>query len=107
MLLHVNVTGCAGCASTAGLCCVGAASVGGGAAAGCTVTLADFVDVPRMPVIVTSVFAVTADVATEKLAEVAPAGTSTIPGGDATRLVVDSVTVTPPAGAAALSSTVP
>src|SRR5262249_18490939 len=56
---------------------------------------------------VTGVFAVTVDVVTVKLAELAPAGTVTIGWGRATRLLVESVTVTPPAGAGPLRNTVP
>src|SRR5499426_3520008 len=56
---------------------------------------------------VTGVFAVTVDVVTVKLAEAAPAGTVTIGWGRATRLLVESVTVTPPASAGPLRNTVP
>src|SRR5262249_48420483 len=56
---------------------------------------------------VTGVFAVTADVVTVKVAEVWPAGTVTIGWGRAIRLLVASVTVTPPAGAEPLKNTVP
>ena len=56
---------------------------------------------------VTGVFAVTVDVVTVKPAEVAPAGTFTTGWGLATRLLVESVTDAPPAGAGPLRSTVP
>src|SRR5262245_58727766 len=56
---------------------------------------------------VTGVFAVTVDVVTVKPADVAPAGTFTTGWGLATRLLVDSVTEAPPAGAGRLRSTVP
>src|SRR4029077_1911942 len=60
-----------------------------------------------MAVMVTGVFAVTVDVVTVKPAEVAPAGTFTTGGGLATRLLVESVTDAPPAGARPLRRTVP
>jgi len=80
---------------------------GGGAAPARTVRLAVGAAVPNCAVMVTGVFAVTVDVVTVKLAEAAPAGTVTIGWGRATRLLVESVTVTPPAGAGPLKNTVP
>ena len=47
------------------------------------------------------------DVFTVKLALVAPAGTNTLEGTRAAPLLLESATVTPPAGAGALSLTVP
>ena len=81
--------------------------VGGGAAPRVTVSATDLLVLPRMAVMVTGVFAVTVDVVTVKPAEVAPAGTFTTGWGLATRLLVDSVTDAPPAGAGPLRSSVP
>lgn len=49
----------------------------------------------------------TAVVVTVKAAVAIPAGTRTLPGTDANELLLDSATEMPPAGAAALSVTVP
>src|SRR5262245_44125618 len=84
----------------------GVPGVGGGAPAK-TVRLADRAVAPNEAVMVTGVFVDTADVVTVKLAELEPAGTRTTGCGFATRLLVASVTDTPPAGAAPLRSTVP
>ena len=54
-----------------------------------TVRLADWLALPTMAEMATTVFAVTVDVVTGKLAEVWPAGTVTTPGGLATRLLVE------------------
>ena len=51
--------------------------------------------------------AVTACVLIEKLALLAPAGMVTLAGGLAALLLLESATCAPPAGAAALSVTVP
>ena len=51
--------------------------------------------------------AVTACVLTVKLALLAPAGMVTLAGGLAALLLLESATCAPPAGAAALSVTVP
>ena len=72
-----------------------------------TVKLAEVDAAPTKAVIVTRVSLVTADVGMGKLAEICPAGTITIGGGLATRLLVDNVAVIPPAGAALLTKTVP
>jgi hypothetical protein len=70
-----------------------------------TVMVADLL-VPYVPVIVTGVFVVTADVVIVKLREVWPAGTVTVPGTCADVLLVESVTTAPPDGAAPLNVTV-
>jgi hypothetical protein len=62
---------------------------------------------PPVAVIVTAVDAVTDDVAIANAALVAPCGTDTLAGTVAAALLLDSVTVAPPAGAAALNVTVP
>jgi hypothetical protein len=49
----------------------------------------------------------TMDVFTVKVALVAPAGTNTLEGTRAEPLLLESMTVAPPAGAGALSATVP
>lgn len=51
--------------------------------------------------------AITPEVVILKVAEVLPAGTVTVDGTCASALLLASVTVTPPAGAAPLSVTVP
>src|SRR5215468_6896555 len=105
--LQSNRIGWATLARSAGLMRLGVPGVGGGAALGVTVRAADLLTPPRMPVMVTGVFAVTVDVVTVKPAEVAPAGTFTTGWGLATRLLVESVTDAPPAGAGPLRRTVP
>src|SRR4051794_29282275 len=81
---------------------------GGGVFACVTVKVADLVMLPANAVIVTGVFAVTADVVTVKFACVWPAGTLTIGGGWATAgFPVESVTDRPPLGAAEVRATVP
>ena len=106
-LLQSNRIGCATLARSAGLTRLGVPGVGGGAAPRVTVRPTDLLALPRKAVMVTGVFAVTVDVVTVKPAEVAPAGTFTTGWGLATRLLVESVTDAPPAGAGPLRSTVP
>src|SRR5262245_57880597 len=80
---------------------------GGGGLPASTVIVADRVVVPRIPVMVAVVFAVTANVVMVNAADVWPAGTVTMPGARATdALLVDSVTVVPPEGAGPLNVTV-
>src|SRR5262245_391306 len=105
--LQSNRIGWATRARSAGLTRLGVPNVGGGAVALVTVKAADLLTPPRLPVMVTGVFAVTVEVVTVKPAEVAPAGTLTTGWGLATRLLVASVTDAPPAGAGPLRSTVP
>lgn len=105
--------------SAAGLICDGAAkvaagvgvAVGGGVGVGAvprvTVRLADCDALPTIAVMVTTVFAVTAEVVTVKFADVCPAGISTTGGGFATRLLVESVASIPPDGAGLFRNTVP
>ena len=84
-----------------------AGGVGDGGAPAVTVRLAEVV-VSKNAVMVTDVLFPTANVVIVKLAEVCPPGTLTIPGTVATaRLLVESVTEIPPAGAGALKNTVP
>jgi hypothetical protein len=78
------------------------------AVAGTTVSAADRVTPPDVAEIVTTVVDVTALVVTTNPTVVAPAGTVTLAGtAAASVLLLDRVTTTPPAGAAALSVTVP
>ena len=85
----------------------GGVGEGGGGAPAVTVRFAEVV-VSKNAVMVTAVLFPTVNVVTVKLAEVCPPGTVTIPGTVATaRLLVESVTEIPPAGAGALKNTVP
>ena len=77
-------------------------------AGGVTVSTADLVTPLKDAEIVTAVEAVTGLVPTVKLAPKAPAGTITQTGTVATQgLLLESVTVAPPAGAAPFRVTVP
>ena len=109
--LQSNRIGCATVARSAGLNRLGVPGVpgpgGGGAAPASTVKLVVGAAGANIAEIVIRVLAVTVDVATVKVAEVAPVGTDTIGCGRAIRLLVESVTVTPPAGAGLLRNTVP
>ena len=81
---------------------------GGGGDAGVTVSDADAVAPPKLPVIVTGVEAPTAFVAIVKLALVAPAGTVTLAGTVAAPvLLLESDTAAPPLGAALFNVAVP
>ena len=98
-------------ASAAGEMSEGAGGVAEGVGLGggpeVTVRLAETV-VSKNAVMVTDVLFATAKVVTVKLADVCPAGTLTTPGTVATdKLLVASVTETPPAGAGELRNTVP
>src|SRR5262245_33899528 len=95
-----------GVASFAGLTNDGVPGVDDGAP-GVTVKTAERLATAAMAGIVTCVFADSRVVVTVKLAEVWPSGTVIAPGGVATRLLVESVTETPPAGAGVLRNTVP
>jgi len=75
--------------------------------AGVTVSVAVRVTLPATAVIVTGVEAVTVVVAMEKVALVAPCATVTLAGTVAAALLSLSETAKPPAGAAAVSVTVP
>jgi hypothetical protein len=77
------------------------------AADGVTVRVAVRVMPPAFAVIVTGVDVVTALVGIAKVALVAPCATDTLAGTVAAVLLSDSATVNPPAGAAAVSVTVP
>ena len=76
-------------------------------AGGVTVRVAVRVTPPALAVIVTGVDVVTALVAIAKVALVAPCATDTLAGTVAAVLLSDSATVSPPAGAADVSVTVP
>jgi len=83
-----------------------AACPGGGC--GVTVSGADFVAPPNVPAIVTTVDALTAVVVTLNVALFAPAATVTVAGTlTIIVLLLESVTLAPPAGAAAVSVAVP
>lgn len=90
----------------AGLISAGAPGVGGGAG-GVTVRVAVRLTPPKLAVIVTGVEAVTLDVVMANVAVVAPAATVTEGGTAAALPLLESMTAAPPAGAAALSVTVP
>ena len=101
-----NATGCAGVAPLAGDSSVGAAGVGGGAAAAFTVS--DVLALNRSSaVIVTAVSALTDAVAIAKVADVAPAGTVTLAGTLAAPFELNNWTTAPPDGAAPWSVAVP
>ena len=72
-----------------------------------TVIVADFVVVPTIAPIVTTVFVVTADVAIGKVTDVWPGAILTAPGGLATELLVVNVAEIPSGGAGEFKSTVP
>jgi hypothetical protein len=75
--------------------------------AGLIVSVAVWETPLRMPVMVTLVTAPTALVVTLKVAVVAPAGTVTLAGVTAEKLLSDRVTAAPPAGATPFKVTVP
>lgn len=74
---------------------------------GVTVSTADWTEFPEEPVIVALVTAVTGDVDTVNVAVVAPAAITTLGGTLAETLLLDSVTRSPPAGAAPFRVIVP
>src|SRR5262249_29883188 len=76
------------------------------AAAGVSVNDPDWLPFPNVPVTVTTVLCVTADVVIVKVADVWPAGTVTNGGACAIVLLVAIVTDAPPGGAAPVSVTV-
>jgi len=81
---------------------------GGGGGGGLTVSTAVREAPPKVPEIVTGVAAVTAVVVIEKFALSAPAATVTLAGTPATVvLLLDSVTIAPPVGAAVVNVAVP
>ena len=81
--------------------------VGVGAAPGVSVRVAERLVLPAAAEIVTTVFAVTAVVVTEKFADVWPAGTVTTACGVAARLSVNNVASIPPDGAGLFRKMVP
>jgi hypothetical protein len=96
------VTGCNGVAPEAGASSVGAAGAGG-----VTVSVA-VRDVPaNVLVMLAEVEVATEEVVIVNFALVAPAATVTLAGTLTTAELSDSVTIVPPAGAAALRVTVP
>jgi hypothetical protein len=86
---------------------VTAAPGGGGADAGFTVSTAVRATAANVAEMVADVEVVTDVVVTVKVALVAPAGTVTLAGTEAALELSESDTAAPPAGAAALSDTVP
>lgn len=76
-------------------------------ARGFNVRIAVFEVAPRVAVTVTEVDVVTAAVCREKLAMVAPVGTSKVAGRVAEEGLAERLTVVPPAGAGPVSVTVP
>ena len=74
---------------------------------GATVSVAVWVSVPRVAVIVTPTFEVTVDVVIVKLAEVAPSGTTAVDGTTASELLLARLTAVPPSPAGPLSVTAP
>ena len=83
-------------------------SVGSGKGVGFTVSDADRVTPPKVPMMVTAVDVKTGLVLTVNVALVAPAGTITLAGTRAAEvLLLDSATCAPPAGAGPLNVTVP
>ena len=103
--LQSKVTGCAGVASAAGETKVGAAGVGG--AEGFTVSATVLVTPAKTAEMVAEVEVVTELVVILKLALLLPAVTVTLVGTLVAVEFSESVTTTPPVGAAALRVTVP